>query len=158
MTSSTRRWNGSTGTTTAACTASSATSHPPSSKPPTTLNQRHSNRSRHQHEAGNEPETVQLHPHRIVLDQPGRTPVRNPHRPTHPARGPPERGGPGERRPRVDQQLEPGPETVHLDQDRRGHPPVLIKIYREDLWRRTLVIGHSRGASPGGVGVAAAWP
>src|SRR4051794_41002855 len=59
MTSSTRRWNGSTGTTTAGCTASSATSHPPSSKPPTTLNQRHSNRSRHQHEAGNEPETVQ---------------------------------------------------------------------------------------------------
>src|SRR5215212_3205045 len=58
MTSSTRRWNGSTGTTTAGCTASSATSHPPSSKPPTTLNQRHSNRSRHQHEAGNEPETV----------------------------------------------------------------------------------------------------
>src|SRR3954447_18800756 len=58
MTSSTRRWNGSTGTTTAGCTASSATSHPPSSKPPTTLNLRHSNRSRHQHEAGNEPETV----------------------------------------------------------------------------------------------------
>src|SRR4051794_1804114 len=60
MTSSTRRWNGSTGTTTAGCTASSATSHPPSSKPPTTLNQRHSNRSRHQHEAGNEPEAVHL--------------------------------------------------------------------------------------------------
>src|SRR3954452_12995506 len=65
MTSSTRRWNGSTGTTTAGCTASSATSHPPSSKPPTTLNQRHSNRSRHQHEAGNEPETV----HRAVRRQ-----------------------------------------------------------------------------------------
>src|SRR4051795_12540761 len=58
MTSSTRRWNGSTGTTTDGCTASSATSHPPSSKPPTTLNQRHSNRSRHKYEVGNEPETV----------------------------------------------------------------------------------------------------
>src|SRR3954453_18785501 len=60
MTSSTRRWNGSTGTTTAGCTASSATSHPPSSKPPTTLNQRHSNRSLHQYEVGIEPETVHL--------------------------------------------------------------------------------------------------
>src|SRR3954447_12307 len=58
MTSSTRRWNGPTGTTTDGCTASSATSHPPSSKPPTTLNQRHSNRSRHKYEVGNEPETV----------------------------------------------------------------------------------------------------
>src|SRR3954447_252678 len=58
MTSSTRRWNGPTGTTTDGCTASSATSHPPSSKPPTTLNQRHSNRSRHKYEVGNEPGTV----------------------------------------------------------------------------------------------------
>src|SRR3982074_3171810 len=59
MTSSTPPWNGSTGTTTGDCTASLATSRPTSSKPPTTLNQRSSNRNRHQHEAGNEPETVQ---------------------------------------------------------------------------------------------------
>src|SRR4051812_37365809 len=62
MTSSTRRWNGSTGTTTDGCTASSATSHLPSSKPPTTLNQRHSNRSRHKYEVGNEPGTVHIEP------------------------------------------------------------------------------------------------
>ena len=38
----------------------------------------------------------------------------------------------------LDHQLERRPETVHLDQDRRGHPPVPIEIYREDLRRRTL--------------------
>jgi transposase InsO family protein len=58
MTSSTPPWNGSTVTTTGDCTAPSATSRPKSSKPLTTLNQRSSNRNRHQHEAGNEPETV----------------------------------------------------------------------------------------------------
>ena len=78
-------------------------------------------------------------PDRLLLDQPGRTLVRAAHRPTHPPRGPPERGRPGERRPAMDQQLERGPETVRLDQDRRGHPPVPIEIYREDLRRRTLV-------------------
>src|SRR5215212_5296466 len=80
-----------------------------------------------------------LHPDRLLLDQPGRTLVRNPHRPTHPPRSPPQRGGPGERRPRVDQELERGPETVHLDQDGRGHPPIPRKIYRENFRRRTLV-------------------
>ena len=44
---------------------------------------------------------------------------------------------PGERRPRMDQELEPGPETVRLDQNRRGHPPIPSEIYREDLRRRT---------------------
>ena len=39
----------------------------------------------------------------------------------------------------MDQELERGPETVRLDQDRRGHPAVPIEIYREDLRRRTLV-------------------
>ena len=39
----------------------------------------------------------------------------------------------------MDQELERGPETVHLDQDRRGNPPIPSEIYREDLRRRTLV-------------------
>ena len=50
-----------------------------------------------------------------------------------------QRRRPGERRPRVDQELERGPETVRLDQDGRGHPPIPSEIYREDLRRRTLV-------------------
>jgi hypothetical protein len=51
----------------------------------------------------------------------------------------------GERRPAMDQQLEPGPETVHLDRDRRGHPPIPREIYRENLWR-----GTTRGTPQGG--------
>ncbi|MDT7653362.1 MAG: hypothetical protein QOI36_4768, partial [Pseudonocardiales bacterium] len=43
-----------------------ATSRPTSSKPPTTLNQRSSNRNRHQHEAGNEPETVHTARRRLL--------------------------------------------------------------------------------------------
>jgi len=51
-TSSTQRWNGSTGTTTAVCTASWNTSHPPNTRPPTTLNSWRPSRRCLKHQAG----------------------------------------------------------------------------------------------------------
>jgi hypothetical protein len=42
------------------------------------------------------------------------------HRPTHPPRSPQERRRPGERRPAMDQELEPRPETIHLDKECGG--------------------------------------
>jgi transposase len=89
-----------------------------------------------------------LHPHRVLVDQPGRTLVRAPHRAAHPSRSTQECRRPGARRPRVDHQLEPESQALHLDQDRRRHPPIPIQIYREDLRRRTLE--WFRSASLGG--------
>jgi hypothetical protein len=38
----------------------------------------------------------------------------------------------------MDHELESGPEAVHLDRGREGHPPIPLEMFREDLWRRTL--------------------
>lgn len=39
----------------------------------------------------------------------------------------------------MDQELEPKPTTIHLDENRRGHTPIPIEIYGEDLRRDTPV-------------------
>ena len=67
-TSSTRRWNGSTGTTTAACTASWTTSRRANTGAPTTLNSGRPSRRCLKHEAGIKPGTVQS-PVRSVYEQ-----------------------------------------------------------------------------------------
>ena len=59
-TSNTRRWNGSTRSTTADCTAASTTSRPRNRKRPTTLKPRSPSRRRLNHEAGIKLETVQF--------------------------------------------------------------------------------------------------
>jgi len=53
-------------------------------------------------------------------------------------RGVQKRSGTGERRPRLDRDLEPGPETLRLDQDRRGDPELPRTIYLTNFRRRTL--------------------
>jgi transposase len=99
----------------------------------------HPQNARHPRLAGSaSPLPPALHPDRLVLDQPGRTLVRAAHRSTHPARGAHKRRRARERRPNLDQELERRPQTVHLDQNGGGHPPLPIEIYGEDFRRRTL--------------------
>ena len=81
-----------------------------------------------------------LHPDRILLDQPGRTLVRLPHRPEAPPRRPQVRPGPRSRHPPVDRALERKPEAVRLGQDSRRDPQLTSRIYVEDFWRGTLAV------------------
>src|SRR5213592_1332911 len=80
-----------------------------------------------------------LHPHRVLLDQPGRAVVRLPHRPEDPPRQPQKHPDPRERHPRLDRRLEYPPQALHLDQDRRGDPRIPREILPTNFRRMTLV-------------------
>jgi len=56
------------------------------------------------------------------------------------------RAGAGERRPRLDQNLERRPKTLRMDQDRRRDPRLPRTIYLTNLGRRTL--GSRWGTEP----------
>jgi hypothetical protein len=79
-----------------------------------------------------------FHPDRIVLDRPGRTMVRVPHRPDDPAQRPQKRCRTGKRRPNLDRQLDPRLQTLGLAQDRGGDPRFPHQIYGEDFQTGTI--------------------
>jgi transposase len=79
-----------------------------------------------------------FHPDRLLMGQPGRAVVRVPDRPDDPARCPQERGRPRERHPRLDRGLEPAPQALPVDQDRRGDPRFPRPISTANFRRRTL--------------------
>jgi transposase len=79
-------------------------------------------------------------PHRVLVDQPGRTMVRVPHRPTPAPRSPQKRSEAGKRRPRMDQDLERGPQAVRVEKDRGRDPPLPRQIYHTNFRRGTLAI------------------
>jgi hypothetical protein len=79
-----------------------------------------------------------LHPDRLVLDEPGRTVVRVPHRSTDPTRCPQVGAGTRSRHPRLDHRLESTPKTVPMDQDRRRDPRITRTILSANFRRRTL--------------------
>ena len=63
-----------------------------------------------------------LHPDLRVLDEPGRALVLGPDHQEAPTLRPPQRQSPRRRHPRLGRDLERGPQTVHLAQDRRRDP------------------------------------
>ena len=99
-----------------------------------------------------------LHADRLILDQPGRAVVRLLDRPDDPPRRAQERAGPRSRHPRLDQELEPEPPALHLDQNRGRDPGFTGKIYSKDFGRGILErnLGQAAGLSPPPAGQPAA--
>src|SRR5271165_3461712 len=81
-----------------------------------------------------------LHTHLLLLAQPDRAMVRAADRQTTAPRRPHIGLRAGKRHPRLDRQLEPGPQALRLDQDRRRDPRTTRLISTSNSWRRTL--GH----------------
>jgi hypothetical protein len=79
-----------------------------------------------------------LHPHLLVVAQPGRAMVRANDRQTTTPRRAHLGLRAGKRHPRLDHHLEPEPQTVRLDQDRRRHPRTTRVISSSNSWRSTL--------------------
>src|SRR4051795_11395086 len=78
------------------------------------------------------------HPDLLARAQPGRTLVRATDRQETTPRRPPINSGPGERHPRLDHPLEPKPQTLYLDQNRRRNPRKTQLISSTNSWRGTL--------------------
>ena len=115
-----------------------------------------------------------LHPDRLLLDQPGRTLVRLPHRPDAPARCPQERASAGDRRPRLDHSTgtttpnrscgrRPPKRSSTPSPDiqtnfRRGTLPRAGKVRREAVWVGAPAAPIAGGTpSAGTVGRPAGW-
>src|SRR6266567_2771234 len=79
-----------------------------------------------------------FHPHRKLMDQPGRTLVLLPDNRSAATRRLQERPGPGERHPRVDQAVERRPQAIRVEEDRRGDPDLTQPIYPTNFRRGTL--------------------
>src|SRR6266702_1354210 len=79
-----------------------------------------------------------FHPHRKLMDQPGRTLVLLPDNRSAATRRLQERPNLGERHPRVDQVVERRPQAVRMEEDRRGDPDLAQPIYLTNFKRRTL--------------------
>src|SRR6185312_3146859 len=91
-----------------------------------------------------------LHPHLLVVAQPGRAMVRAIDRPTTTPRRAHLDLRAGKRHPRLDHHLESGPQTIRLDQDRRRHPRTTRVISSSNSWRNTpgaLVLRQPAGQS-----------
>src|SRR6266480_1881076 len=79
-----------------------------------------------------------FHPHRKLVDQPGRALVLLPDNRSAPTRRVQERPSSGERHPRVGEAVERRPQAVRVEEDGRGDPDLTQPIYLTDFRCRTL--------------------
>src|SRR5206468_4071997 len=80
-----------------------------------------------------------FHPHRKLVDQPGRALVLLSDNRSAPAWRPQEPPSLEERHPRVDQAVERRSQAVRMEENRRGDPDLAQPIYLTNFRRRTLV-------------------
>jgi hypothetical protein len=78
------------------------------------------------------------HPDLLLLDQPGRTPLRLRDSRPAPTQRPPQRPSPRSRPAHLGQSLERQPQALHLDQDRRADPAITRTTSPTDYRRGTL--------------------